>query len=86
MMVFDRTYLIAKEHKERQSEGDNEEKENRQKLQEGPEDIRKHDNEDAEARNLPNEQHQFQPSEQNGHGSELPLPNLWRKQKWNRHN
>ena len=59
LFQFLKPYLIAKKHKESQPKCNDEQEEDRQKLQEGPEDVREHHHENAKARDLADEEHEF---------------------------
>ena len=69
-------YLVSKQQEERETEADDEEEEYGEELQESPENIREHHNENAESRDFPDKQDKFDPGEKHGDRSKLPLPHL----------
>lgn len=70
------SYLVLEHSKEGQGKGDDEEEEDDEELGEGVEDVGEHDDVDAEARKLLDEEEQIQPGQEDGNGSQGPLPLL----------
>ena len=66
-------YLIGHEYVEAETEGDDEKQEDEREFHECVEDVGEHDHINAEAWHLPDEQHQIDPGQENGHSAQLPL-------------